>query len=156
MSNEILDYVFLLSIGIIYVVLVFVVLFTSDQSKKYRYITISTYLPAFLLTIPHLLFPDPTNAIDIFTHIIVGLSVFLSFTNVLRSPSRGIWSLFSSFLVIFAIEYFLSVLEVTIGYSNPLTLDTYEDMLFHLIGSIIGYLLFIKYRTDVSAEFKIR
>jgi hypothetical protein len=133
-------------VAIMEVVVLLIVLFFSDKGVAFRMISVLPLLPMLVLEFFHYFFPDPTNLIDIFTHIVSGLVVFLAMCNfkVLSKINRQWIAVLITILVIV-------VVEVSI---NAPSLDSLEDFYFTIVGAGIGlpiYYLF-NWKTEVNGE----
>lgn len=116
------------------------ILFFSDKSLKYRRVSIGALVMVIIWEFPHLLLPDPTKLIDVFTHLASGLAVFMTASNLkwIEEKQRVMVSFFLTVVVIVGVELFLSIVELTTGYPNPIGFNIVEDIVWHVLGGVVG------------------
>jgi hypothetical protein len=129
----------------------------SDQTNKYKILTIISSIILLLLEIPHLFLPDPYSIIDGFTHFFVGFTIVLIISNLkfVKKEHRALLSFLVALIVIILVETFLGILEIVYGYINPISFNTYIDMLFVLFGGTIGFILFLTIHKEMFHDFFI-
>jgi len=143
-----LDIILLSVVLGIFAAMIVIIAYFSDRSRGYRTVSAVLIIPTLILEVPHFLLPDPTNVIDITTHIAAGLAIFMFITNLrfIMIQNRHWWAFFLGVLVIIGVEIFLSLLEIFTGYPNPIGIDSLEDILWNTFGGMIG--LVIHYEHD--------
>jgi len=149
MSGTLTDIILLVIILILLAVMILIIMFYSDRSQNYKLVSVILFIPGIILEFPHMLLPDPTNLIDITVHITTGLAIFLFVTHLrfIRIENRHWWAFLLCILSIIVIEILLSLLEIFMGYVNPIGIDSLEDILWNTFGGMIGLVIHYEYAT---------
>lgn len=131
-------------------------IFSSDQQKPYRVFTLLTFIPLVILEIPHYYLPDPFLVVDILVHFCAGLTIFLVFSNLsfIKREIRGILSISLTITIIVLVEIYLSIQEITTGYPNPIGLNSLQDIIWTILGGLIGYVIFSKTKKESLFRMK--
>lgn len=128
-----------------------IVIFYSDQPEKYKQFSILFIVLLAILEIPHFIFFD--DAIYDFTvHIVAGTAIFMIFLNVKILPKRHrqLYSFFIVFGIIIFVEIFLSILEIFTTFVNPISINIFEDIVWTVIGGIIGLIIYYITKKDMK------
>lgn len=142
-----MNIVLLIVIQVAIIGMAVVILFFSDRTIGYRILSLLALVPMAVLEVPHLLYPDPTDLIDIFTHFTAGIALFLTASN-LRTLNREVREWISVLVGIIAILGSEALLSVIGG---SISLDSVEDIIWNSIGSAVGMPLFWIFGKRLSA-----
>jgi hypothetical protein len=125
-------------IAIVFSIFLLVVL--SDHSTRYKIISVIFLLTLIVFEYLHLLSPDPTNGIDVATHVFLGIALygFLNNLKFLPKNSRPFLGIIFVAVIVIIFEF----LQPYLGFGSY-TLDMVEDILYTTIGGTIGVLVFI-------------
>ena len=140
-SSNFLQFLPTLIITIINVVLI---LKYSDKPRNYQILTYSFIGLLTVIEIPHIFLSDPTSLIDIFLHIVAGISFFISFSNLrfIEEETRSIRSFVYTILLILTIELLLTIFHNQYFIINPLDLNIVQDVLTTILGGAIGWTIY--------------
>jgi len=118
--------------------------FISTELLRYKLITLTFIVVTISLEIPHMLFSfgESSDMIDILVHVSAGLSIFMISTNLPIFKNKLLMGIVITVMTILLVESFLSILELTIGYVNPIGWDVFEDILWTTIGSLGGGIIY--------------